>query len=740
MGRLKHRTTPVAVAAAMVSAMTTTYALNTANNTTDFTKKIVSKERVGYKTPSDKNGGPLIGIPASAPAGRPSMGSDGSSPSGRRYWFRPDAVKILKVRGDSGETTTLRENDQGQKTGRKVLPLLPWSNPKSPELAGWGPVHPYEDVGYAKESNYMYSVLGETISNRSGVVTRPFDAGLTRYEMWVKKAARPESGWKDDAWFFNSYNVVSQGGGVLGQIDITTPDSLLGSNRNGSATRTFRDAPYLLDVTENSGVMRAYAPSIRQDASVLTNSVSLVSQPKMLVLLSPDSSHLAKSDFEVREGSASINRVTRESQLAPRSYTIPPAPGSPLPPDIGRQLSPNKNINDAGPNKETTGEGTLSQNYKTTPLAKNWHYDNSKKTWHFRQWQRGEFLPENQPHTWILETKEDLLYAPQTTSQAVVDPNRITILDPQTTPVTDIPSTIVASGRVNAFDTGGFRLAVNDAMKKSQWGTSGRVFDGIEGIPDFAAMNLAPVGYFYPDSRIIVALEYVLLKKVGGSLVEDGGWKTGKIHYWNSAEQPGDAFTAKEVTFNTNPSNFDPYSDGWIFPIKDVSHTSAKYRLRVFMALPFTSVSRSGGPLPSSFEENIASTFRGDNFGINEMVKLLDVNSKNPVRLAENDPMSFNGAYREALSRIGLSGVYGEPQTSVRVVSPDEVERVVSGVTFAGAGKSLSVSDIGDIRAPFGNPGTTWFEFVMPEADWTVDVPEITVGLDPEEAGVIITE
>lgn len=737
MGTSKAGKLTILIAGTVAASMTSAWGLNTANNTTDFTKKVISKERVGYETPSQRNKGPLPGVPASASNGRPSMGSEGKSAMGRRYWSTPDEVRILKVRGDSGEATTLRENQDGKLTGRKVLPLMSWGNRRSPELAGWGPVHPYEAPEFAQEANYMYSILSkDRTANRSGVTSRPFDAGLTRYEMWVKKAGRPKAGWLNDAWFFNSYNVVSQGGDVLGEIKISTPDSLFDS------TRTFRDAPYLIDATEKSGIMRAYSPSFNKDASVLTNSVSLVSQPKMLVLISPDISELSKNDYEAMSGSASANRVMREQRLRPKTYKVSPAPNSPLPPDLDRQLAPNVNINDAGPTEETAGAGSMSQNYKSTPLAKNWQYDSSNKTWHFRQWQRGEFLADNVPHTWILETKEDLLYAPQTTSSAIVDPNRITIVDPQTTAVTDIPSTVVATGQVNAFDTGGFRLAINDVMKTSEWGTENKVFNGIEGIPDYAAMNVAPVGYFYPDSRIIVALEYVLLKKVGNTLQEDGDWKTGKIHYWNSSNDSPDPLVAKEVTFDPAGGAFDPYVHGWIFPTKDVSHTSAKYRLRVFMALPFKPVALSSGKLPTGFEsgEKVASTFSSREFGLNQMVQLLDANSKSPAILAKNDPMQTNVPYREALDRVSLSGVYGIPQNRVSPVSANEVERIVSGVTFSGSNNTLSVANIGEVKSPFGADETSWFEFVFDDAKWTVDVPEINVGLGPEGAGVIITE
>lgn len=718
---------------ATLTTVTCSWALNTANNTTDFTKKIVSKERAGYQTPSEKKG-PLKGVPASPAKSRPALSPDGSTSTGRRYWNTPDEVRILKVRGDSGVATTIRDSGDGKITSRQVLPLLSWGNPSSPELAGWGGRHPYEDKAYANEANYMYSVLGSSIANRTGVSTRPFDAGLTRYEMWVKKAARPESGWKQDAWFFNSYNVVSQGGGILGTMKITSPDGLLPSSR------TFRDSPYLLDVVEDSQIMRAYSPSSVGQASVLTNAVSLVSQPKMLVLISPDITGLKPDDTKALAGSASVDRLTREKRLTPRKYKVQPAKGAPLPADLDRQLAPNQEINDAGPVEKTPEEGRFSQNYKLTPLARNWHYDPSKKTWHFRQWQRGEFFEDNRPHSWVLETKEDLLYAPQTSKGGSLDPNQVTILDSETTPVTGIPSTVVATGEVTALDTGGFRLAINDVMNssESEWKTRNKAFSGIEGIPDLAAMNVVPFGYFYPDSRIIVALEYVLLKPNGQ---EDGEWKTGKIHYWSSNDEPGGPYTAREVTFKPSGGAFDPYVHGWIFPIKDVSHTSAKYRLRVFMALPFKPVSNSGGILPADYgQDKVASTFTGREFGANEMIRLLEANSNFPAQpYTKNDPMQWNEPYREALSQIGLANNYGSPQSGVRIVSPDEVERVVSGVTFAGAGQSLSSANIGEIREPFKDT-TTWFEYVFPDANWTVEVPEIQVGIDEGAAGVIITE
>jgi hypothetical protein len=724
---------------AILSTIATSPGLSTANNTSNFTKGVVAKERKGYMSPSEKHG-PLPGIAASATVGRPGMGSEGGNSMGRRYWSTPDEVQILKVRGDSGQAVTLRESQESFRTNRQTLPILSWNhrsqgkaypgfplNRTAPELAGWGAQIPYEGV-LGKESSFMYQVIGKGLANRSGITSRPFDAGLTRYEMWVKKAAR-KGGWRSDAWFFNSYNVVSQGGSVLGKLTISTPDSLAPSE---PWARTFRDAPYLIDVVEDSGIMRAYS------ASVLTNSVSLVSQPKMLVLLSPDNSQVNRQeDKALREGSASIDRVL-SSKLSPRTYKIDQAPGSPMPNDLGRQLAPNKNINDAGPTEGTAGEGSFSQNYKSTPLAKNWHYDAQNKKWHFKQWQRGEFLPDNQPHTWVLETKEDLLYAPQTSSSSVIDPNRITILDAQNTAVTDIPSTVIATGRVNAFDTGGFRLAINNDMRNSEWGSS-RSFSGIEGIPDLAAINLTPEGYFYPDSRIVVALEHVLLKNEGGKTVRDGEWKTGKIHFWSSADQPGDRFTAKEVTFRPNGGSFDPYVDGWIFPVKDVSHTSAEYRLRVFMALPFQEVT-AGQRLPSSFEDKIASPYQSNSFTNADMEKLLHANSVSPTRRAENDPLDHNEAYREALKQIGLSGVRGSHQNSVKRVSSDEVERVVSGVTFAGSGTALSSANIGAVVDPFGNNKTTWFEFTFPEANWTVQIPNVNVGTNPEEAGIIITE
>ena len=718
-------------AVATMTATTCSWALNTANNTTDFTKKIVSKERAGYKTPSEKHGA-LKGVPASPTKSRPALSPDGSTSTGRRYWNTPDEVRILKVRGDSGVATTIRDSGDGKLTSRQVLPLLSWGNPAAPELAGWGARHPYDEKGYANEANYMYSILGSSVANRQGINTRPFDAGLTRYEMWVKKAARPESGWSQDAWFFNSYNVVSQGGGILGTMKITTPDGLL------SSSRTFRDSPYLLDVVENSQIMRAYSPSSVAQASVLTNAVSLVSQPKMLVLISPDMENLSSDEVKDLSASASVTRLTKERRFTPRKYKVQPAKGSPLPADLGRQLAPNQEINDAGPVEGTPEEGRLSQNYKLTPLARNWHYDPSKKTWHFRQWQRGEFFESSRPHSWVLETKEDLLYAPQTSKSTPLDPNQVTILDSETTPVTGIPSTVVATGEVYALDTGGFRLAVNDVMNSSEWKTRNKAFSGIEGIPDLAAMNVVPFGYFYPDSRIVVALEYVLLKPNGQ---EDGDWQTGKIHYWSSADEPGGPYTAREVTFKPSGGTFDPYVHGWIFPIKDVSHTSAKYRLRVFMALPFTPVSNSGGVLPSDYgKDKVASTFTAPQFGTNEMLRLLEANSNFPAQpYTKNDPMQFNTPYREALSQIGLANNYGTPQAGVRIVSADAVEKVVSGVTFAGSGQSLGSANIGEVREPFKGT-TTWFEYVFPEANWTVEVPEIQVGIDEESAGVIITE
>jgi hypothetical protein len=640
---------------------------------------------------------------------------------------------------------------------------------KKSELFGWGSEVPYDESYFSQgaASEIKRAFPGSNLNDREGAVTtRPYDAGLTRYEMWVGKEGQGETPF---AWYFHSYNVVTQGGKILGALTLTTADSLFPNSRS------FRDAPYLLDVVENSEMLRTYselptsaaAALPNQSGSILDDRLTLVSQPKMLVLTSPKYSDNLGSQY--REGSASYERKLDElgeqsAFVGARKYgTDVPRSDASLPSgDNARQLAPNVGIHDAGPEVMapedlTSGAGVLP--YKDTPLAKNWHYDAGSKKWHFKRWQRSEVLPpEDRSHRWVLETKEDLLFAPQQTDSAAVDPTKFQIVN-DASAVSSVANMVVATGQVSSFDTGGFRLAINAEAMNNIGGTT--PFAGIENIPDRAAVNIIPVGGFYPDSAVVVALEYRLKKPDG---TPDGPWQTGKIHYWSSKENNYDPNTQNRITFNASGAGFDPYTDAWIFPIKDVSHTSAEYRVRVFMALPIDSSDQelitlnSDTPpalMPAPSTSGVASTYNEISFKTSALEDLLKRNAQFPLdpvslkiatdvdavnkTLADSDP-----GYREALALVGLAGSAPHTAatsnvTSVSKVSSDEVKRVLQSAVFAGASKALNNESLLATVNPFGK--TTWFEYRFgKDVAWTVEVPNVEVGVDAGASGVIITE
>jgi hypothetical protein len=776
---LKKNAVAIALAALASSSLThPAHALETAKSVSDA--GVVSQNLNGYKAPVKPKG-----IPAQPAPGRPSE---------RRYWMTPDKIKIFKIRGNSMEGSDLRTNDSNKDSRRDILPLLPWNRgswtgaidpkfklppavekalgrvPKS-EVYGWGEEVPYDQSYFDQGAAFEIPLEGASMLGGS-VRTRPFDAGLTRYEMWVgKDGQRSTRGSAPFAWYFHSYNVVTQGGQVLGMIDIDTADTLYPEGRS------FRDAPYLVDVVEDSSIMRTYsesptflsAPGTPSNASVMTNSLSLVSQPKMLVLTSPN--YEGTFDDSVKEGSASYNRKLDEAtentrQAPPRKYSVTQSPNGVMGSDIGSLLAPNKGIHDAGP--EISKDGALPT-YGETPLAQNWHFDSGTKKWHFKRWQRSELLdPSKASHRWVLETKEDLLFAPQQLDDQTQDPTKFKIVDEESGNVSSVANMVVAKAQVLSFDTGGFRMAkTTDALTS---------FDGVENISDKAAINILPVGGFYPDSSVIVALEYLLLNADGTASA--GGWQTGKIHYWSSkSDESKGAYDQRSIKFQPSSGQFDPYEDAWIFPIKDVSHTSAQYRLRVFMSLPIASSPTSlvsmeevpgqspKGPLPLTLSTGGANrpggNYEPSSFEIGDMQSLLKRNSDHPTdpssmspedskaaisrSIRESDALGTNySAYLEALGVGGelLSpGKYTGVGQVVRV-DPGTVRSVVTSAVFASGGRKL-ISDeaLAQVLYPYGDGGTSWFEYRLENSPaWTVKVPSVNIGVDEDASGVIITE
>jgi hypothetical protein len=778
MGRnLRLNCTIVTFLAAISSASFTPTAKGIQTATSVSDAGVVSQNLNGYTTPDKPKG-----IPAQPAPGRPAE---------RRYWLTPDQIKILKIRGNSMETGDWRKNDNNEASRRDILPLLPWNRGawsgnipdeelpekvrsalklvKKSELYGWGEDIPYDDSYFDRgaASVIKHAFPSSNDGDRAGAISaRPYDAGLTRYEMWVGKDGQGSAPF---AWYFHSYNVVTQGGKILGALNLTTADSMFPDNRS------FRDAPYLLDVVEHSEMLRTYselptslaAALPNQSGSILDDRLTLVSQPKMLVLTSPTYSEGLGSQY--KEGSASYERKLDElgeqsSFVKPRKYTtdIPGADPSLPNQDNNRQLAPNVGIHDKGPEvlnpQDLTGDAGVLP-YNATPLAQNWHYDPNSKKWHFKRWQRSEVLPPNdRSHRWVLETKEDLLFAPQQTGAGTVDPTKFQIIKDANS-VSSVANMVVATGQVSSFDTGGFRVGINSQALPN---IAGAPYSGIEDIPDTAAINIVPVGGFYPDSAVIVALEYQLKDGKGNP---EGPWQTGKIHYWSSKQNDYDSHTQRRITFQSSGSEFDPYDDAWIFPIKDISHTSADYRIRVFMALPVDStdndlinLSSSISPsalLPAPSTSGVASTYNATSFSTSALTDLLKRNAQYPLNPAtlqlssEADAINqtlldSDAGYKQALSRVDLanSAAYTQATSnvaSVRQVPTAEVSSVLQSAVFAGASKTLNNEALSATLNPFGK--TTWFayEFARP-LTWTVAVPNVNVGIDASSSGVIITE
>lgn len=711
-------------------------------------------------------------------------------PSGERYWYTPDFVRIFKIRGDGVANT--REGAGGSR--REVLPILSWNlkswnegrntglrdftkdtlqgHPRRgisrgtslgvrvqggwsnvPEFEGWGTQIPYRglDGGLASrlEADKVLQDLGEK-STAGNLTDKPFDGGITRYEMWLGKKASTTrdqqgniGGWGQVAWFFDSYNVVNQAGQVLGTLRTETSDS------QDPTSRAVRNSPYLVEATEAPLISRTFT------ASAGGGAVQLRELPKMLTLLSPWADNRGDYLFSGSGSGGAAGGGEGGRTYKNRTYGKDPALAfSVFGVDEKQPLAPNFSIEE--------GVEEVSKFWGKVPVTTRL---GTKNGWAFRRWQRAENLFKAGPnsasnpawHRWVLETKADALYAP-------ADEGNNSIAIPKAEDLGPLPEMVIGEADVQGFDTGGFVLGMGGGTE------SGKIYSDPDDISDRDIVTILPIGRFYPKSAIYIALEYRLLASPGRP---DGGndWskaKTAALFYWNSDGQGGqvirdadlvkqsinntDGLTPRRVRFAGDSNSFDPYNDAWIVSLRDISHTSAQYRLRVFMALPFKPIN-SGQLIPSGTGSVPGANPRSLNrtFDANLMGEVLLANMRTPVTYG-----SGGNPITEALSLHPAT--YGRICTEARVkwsqlasVKPVDarvVEGVVSGASTDTRKKAgIALNDAEKWKNPWTTRSSTdfsvqWFEYgngngVM---SWVVDVPDINVGVDAEAGGVIITE
>jgi len=734
------------------------------------------------------------------PAGRP---------TGERYWYTPDLIMLLKVRGD--ETDNMTSNVGGGTNGitrRELLPIFTWNlktfppseewpnytrnalqnhdrrgtglygmkgknmgnwdNARGqwtlvPEFEGWGVSVPH--VG--ETANRMVTVLDN--KNLYGTkVDVPFDAGLTRYELWVgKKASTTKDqqgqvgGWGQNAWFFDSYNVVNQNGKVLGSLKSTTSDSLL------SSSRAVRNSPYILEATETPLVRRTFS----QDAT--GGSAKLSEIPKMLVLTSPDGKGPLGADYYSwnRKGIGSANSGAGGRATIPHRLYEKDAGTGPqfaMNSDLGNTLAPNKNIEELAPD-----------------ISKWW--SKGATSWTFRRWQRAEDLLKSVHtagggkafHRWILETKSDLLYAPNEAGN-----NNSVVISGQTAPDPEtlrrLPEMVVGVTDVQGFDTGGFRVARGGTVL-----TGAGVWTDPDQITDNDGITVLPVGRFYPDSRIFVVVQYTLLDADGNPEI-GGDWskaKTARVFYWSSADpsqidngpggpggvwssvssSPDDSMKPRRIKFGGG-STFDPSVDSWTVSIRDLAHTSAQYRIRVFMALPFQALEPNGpiapGGLASPGERPGANPVDGRMFDGEDMARVLAGNHFQPRwyegsnAIAESlghQPPAYYSMVESGVNMPAGGGkgwkfdAVSDNGQSVRYISnPQMISNIIRENRSEGnypPSLEKDVQNADDLKNIFGTGKTAWFEYLADQMiTWKIDAPQIEVGVDEEAAGTIITE
>lgn len=752
---------------------------------------------VGQAAQGQGQGGGVGAIP---PSFTPPPGSiygqrPAGRPTGERYWYTPDDVRVLKIRGDQENLLT------SIGTSRKPLPIFSWNlktfypdDSKWPdfskrnlqghnrrgsragadmgsfnlqrggwtsvaEFEGWGIRLPYEAVSLSSTvGDRMVTELSREV--RGSRQDTPFDAGLTRYELWVAKNASTtvdqqgrRGGWDQKAWFFDAYNIVNQSGEVVGSLKVTTTDPL------NSTARAVRNSPYLVEATEEPIINRTFT------ASQNGGKVSLNELPKMLVLTSPGGKDPANyqwsssgygSALSMHSGweTGSPRRLTIEQRTYLPDDALPLVGSGILGNDFGTptKLAPNSNIEETG-----------------TEISKFWGKDSSN-VWSFRRWQRAEDLfpyarlgkggQKMAYHKWILETKSDVLYAPNQAGNA----NSV-VLSGKSAPNPDelskLPAMVVATADVQGFDTGGFRVGLGGQLKN---GTRA-VFADPDDITDQDVIAVLPVGRFYPDSRIYVAIQYLLLKEDGSP---DGTWadaKTARLFYWTSEGGGNDTsltnlslsydpnFFPRKIVFGEGKPGFDPYRDAWMVSVRDLAHTSAIYRLRIFMGIPFKPVA-PGTIRPSGNGNGLPGTVANFNgtFGADHMAKVLNANHQMPSTPTTSSAFaeamdSQKSEFKTLLTSLGLDAGKFHTPSSVTTVDSSEIEKVVLDTTQETGGSGTVPSGASRVKAPFkdanGNWVTQWFEYTGGNQDqfsWQVNVPQIQVGVDSEEAGTIITE
>jgi hypothetical protein len=718
-------------------------------------------------------------------------------PAGERYWYTPDFVRIFKIRG--GGDDNFRTGAEG--TRRETLPLLSW-NLKSwneqwntglsdfsadalskhsrrgslrgtslgvrldggwsnvPEFEGWGTGIPY--LGISKgtlDKLTKDDVIRDTgVRDTTGTLRdKPFDGGITRYELWVGKKASTTldqqgnpGGWGQTAWFFDSYNVVNQAGQVLGTLRTETSDS------QSPSTRAFRNSPYLVEATETPLINRTFTAS--QDGG----KVQLRELPKMLVLLAPAANQRQDYSFgRYQSGSAEGGRSRVDT---PRKYGRDAGAGTGgtvMQNDQGNMLAPNSNVDEkAG----EAGQSGIALHWEKTRL-------NGKDAWTFRKWQRAEnlFRPNNPRgaawHKWVLETKSDALYAPSGR-----DGNAI--VTPREEDLKELPEMVVGMADVQGFDTGGFAVAGGGRLSAA----NAVVYGDPDDITDGDIVSVLPIGRFYPTSAVYVAVEYRLLDRDGNpeGVSNPRDWSTAKtaaLFYWNSdgsapkvvqdtalAEQSIDkrdpSLTPRRIRFASS-GTFDPYTDAWLVSVRDLAHTSAEYRLRIFMGLPFKPIN-AGSLMPArqGVGQPGAVTSLNREFNADQMAGILRANQAaaisytpgaNPMEesFAFQDP-AYQGICREAGIRAAGFSLVG----TVDDVSPEVVEKIVGAAERGVRNKAGIQGGAEKWTNPWFTGSSTdfpvqWFEYSNSQngvKSWKVQVPDVAIGVDDEAAGVIITE
>lgn len=786
----------IALGASLLSAGVSNGGVSTANQPTQSNRPQGSQSSAGSGAlPPDFRLGPGW-VYGQRPFGRP---------AGERYWYTPDFVRIFKIRGDGA--SNFRTGADG--TRRETLPLLSWNlkswnegwntgltdftadalskHPRRgltkgqglgvkvdggwsnvPEFEGWGTDIPYLGLqgsdGQLLVRLYMDEVIKDTgVREVSGTLRdKPFDGGITRYELWVGKKASTTrdqqgnlGGWGQTAWFFDSYNVVNQAGEVLGTLKTETADS-----QNPTA-RAFRNSPYLVEATETPLINRTFT------ASQEGGKVQLRELPKMLVLLAPDARQRSDYNFALNQsGSAQGGRSRLDK---PRKYFNDPvfaSGGTVMQGDAGNMLAPNFNVDEKiGEN----GAGGIALHWGKTRI-------NNKDAWTFRKWQRAENLfKRNDPnaaawHRWVLETKSDALYAPSGQSGNA-------IVTPRAEDLHSLPEMVIGKADVQGFDTGGFAIAGGGRLAAG----GPVVYADPDDITDEDILTVLPIGRFYPTSAIYIAVEYRLLDANGNpeGVSNPNDWSTAKtaaLFYWNSdggtkvvqdtalGEQSIDkrdpSLTPRRVKFTGGASGFDPYTDAWLISVRDLAHTSAEYRLRIFMGLPFKPIadgtSLSGPLMPGGQGLGIpgAVTSLGRSFNADHLAAILRANALAPTSYsganAKEESFNFHDpVYRAICGRVGItSGDAFAIVNSVARVSPEVVEKIVGAADRGVRNKAGVTGGAENWKNPWATGSSTdfnleWFEYSNGgngARTWKVQVPDVEIGVDDEAAGVIITE